>query len=339
MATIMSSCLNSEQNRLDNITTGYFRNRFCLKMVKCVTIFFVLLLVGCNQDDLANKSKPKQDDSERIVAVSYALQYLTQRVAGGEIEVEFPASGTSDPKNWSPTVKEIAALQKADLIVVNGPGAEYANWLVRVTLPDSKICKSCQDFDLRDYITVKDYQIIHTHGPEGEHSHPYFVPYPWLDPNLAAKQAETICKSLCHSYPDKEAAFQENLTALKLDLKSIAETYPTEQSENKLVSLNPYFKFLTRAIGLIDQHLLFFDEPSGADIDKVIKNVQQMLRDAKANHVVCSSTITEEFSNALNQSSIRFTKLDLLDTIPTKGDFLDAMKDNIEKLKALSETE
>ena len=118
--------------------------------------------------------------TDRIVTVSYPLQYLTQRIATNDLIIEFPAAESDVPRNWKPTIDEIANIQKADLIITNGPGIDYANWLIKVTLPDSKICATSEALSLQDFIKVKGVDIVHSHGPEGEHSHPFMVAYSWL---------------------------------------------------------------------------------------------------------------------------------------------------------------
>ena len=231
-----------------------------------VLLVLSVVLSGCNSRNGPEKSTTP-DKSFRVVAASYPLQYFAQRIATDKIRVEFLVDSDTDPREWSPSVKQIQDVQTADLVIVNGPGAAYAKWLVRVSLLDSKICRTANGFSTDDYFMIKDYQIVHTHGPEGKHSHAYMVPYTWLDPMIAKTQAESIASALCETYPELASEFLANLDGLQKDLDQLAADFKESSSGGLVVTSSPDAKFLTRALGLDDRHLFLFDFelPSLAD--------------------------------------------------------------------------
>ena len=310
-----------------------FRNVSAFPLLPLLTII-LLLLTGCqtNQD---NESRITVDQkSNRIVTVSYALQYLTQRIVGDEFEVEFPASDSLNPRNWSPSVEEIGAMQKADLVIANGPGAVYADWLERVTLDESRICHSCSEFEIKDYISVNDHQIVHSHGPEGEHSHPYFVPYAWLDPSIAIKQARTIAAAVINTYPDKSDLIEQNLEALVADLQELKEQFAAAAKPNsKVLTLNPQMKFLTRAIELEDDHLLFFANSGEApDWDELRKQLADKNNAQPDQEILVDGSVTAELKQIATELRLRVVEIDLLERTPQTGDFLSTMKENLSRL-------
>ncbi len=311
-------------------------------VVLALAVLFMLPLVaGCrpktSDDGNADKSVK---NSNRVVAASYALQYLTERIVRDRIEVDFPASSAPYPREWSPTVEQIAAIQKADLVVVNGPGAPYANWLVRVTLPESKICRSCENLELRDFVTVKDYQLVHSHGPEGEHSHPYFVPYPWLSPRIAAKQAAEIKNALSRIYPEHVEEFDKNFSVLDKELSTLVanqKAIAAEQQNKVFATANPHLKFLTRFVGAEDHHLLWF---SPEDVDSVAVEVQKLetiVAKHSPSHFLHSEEIPAELGPAVADSALPIIKIDTLDKKPIVGDFLSVIKKNIESVSITKE--
>lgn len=311
-------------------------NRLC-EVLFLAGLVIVLSLGGCNSPSEETPDEPEM--SFRVVAASYPLQYLTERIAGEKIHVEFPVDADTDPREWSPSVDQIKEIQKADLVVVNGPGAAYAKWLVRVSLLESSICNTTSEFDTDNYFKIKDYLIVHTHGPEGEHSHAYMVPYPWLDPEVAKAQAETITRALERTYPDMSAEFQANLGSLQKDLDQLAKEFQEAKASGLVVTSNPDAKFLTRALGYQDQHLLLFDfeessledaksrieKLSGQEIEKFvwIVGAGQAVDDAQR------AAIEALFSDAIPE----IVQIDLLDHAPENGDYLSAMRDLVNKLK------
>ena len=121
--------------------------RFCSYLVTLL----IVVSIGCNnRASSAKDSRSRLSDSQpanRIYAVSYPLQFLTQQIVGEEIEVLLPYGQADDRRNSRPAREVIEAMQNSDLVIANGVGARYAKWLALVSLPDSKIVntasKSC----------------------------------------------------------------------------------------------------------------------------------------------------------------------------------------------------
>lgn len=307
---------------------------------RCVVAGLVLVMSGCNQGD-KELDDPQPALSFRVVAASYPLQYLTQRIGGQKITVEFPVPRGQDPKTWSPKVDAIQDLQSADLVVVNGPGAAYAKWLVRVSLLDSRICNSVDALGTKDYIMVPDYQIVHSHGPEGEHSHEYMVPYAWLDPSVAKKQATAIAKSLEKTYPGLADDFRENLASLHKDLDQLASEYQSASKDHLVVSSNPNAKFLTRGLGRTDRHLLLFDFADPEQVAKATKKLKQLSQQSVHSFVVVQEAgvspdmaqVTALLDACFEEEKPEVVLVHLLDHAPEQGDYLSEMRELLSRFQ------
>lgn len=304
-------------------------------LIGLLSIFMIgVLVLGCSSARNSDSESATIENSKRIVAVSYALQYLTQRIAGESYEVEFPAASSPDPRNWKPTIDEIASMQRAAMIVVNGSGTEYAKWLVQTSLPQSKICSSCDDLKLRELISVKDFQIVHSHGPEGEHSHPYMVPYPWLDPSIAIRQAETIAACLKKHWPEHAEQFESNLSSLKADLKQLIAELPKPQDETvTVITANPHLKYLTRAAGMDDVHLLWFDVPTEINWESARVDFEERAAGIRATRIFMTEPPAEPLAQYFADQGISVIQFNTLDQQPADGDFLTSMRQNIDRLK------
>ena len=160
------------------------KNAIRPRLVLLVWLLGSLAFVGCVQDaEKASGTVGENLDSDfRVVAVSYPLQYLTGRIAGDLVAVDCPVPlGVEDPSQWKPSREAVLAMQSADLVIANGVGADYAKWLPKVSLPGSKLCRTAtKGLSISDYIAVEDVSMVHSHGPEGEHSHPTMVSRTWL---------------------------------------------------------------------------------------------------------------------------------------------------------------
>jgi zinc transport system substrate-binding protein len=299
----------------------------------CFIALSLIAMHGCGQSSIdSQKFTSPQQLTNTIVAESYALKYLTVRLIGPDVAVEFPVPLDTDPKTWQPKSAEIQAMQSADLIIVNGPGADYSQWLSKVSLPESKICHSASKLSLDQYIQVKDHSIVHSHGPEGEHSHPMMVPYTWLDPQIASRQASAIAASLTKNYPAQAGAIQANLESLDADLAKLSARLGSiaGQRQISVITANPNLKFLTRAAGIADHHLLWFEPPTAQTWQSDFK---RRVDESGAKVLLTSAPLGEAVAAACDAHGVRQVQVNLLDHAPQSGDYVTEMQKNIELLE------
>jgi zinc transport system substrate-binding protein len=273
-----------------------------------------------------------------VVAVSYPLQFLTERIVGDSIKVEMPVPKEVDPQNWQPTRDAIATMQSADLIIANGNGATYANWLTTVSLPDSKLCFSAtRGLSLSDYIPVEDVQVVHSHGPEGEHSHATMVARSWLDPAIAKKQSIYIAERLKNVYPDLSDQFDRNMKTLAADLDELTARMDQLKQEKSpaVISANPRVKFFTRAAGVNDQHLIWFELPSAEVAKSDLETLLAKIPEPQPTLILFPNEAPGiELTNVLTDAGLKPVLIDLVDQKPATGDFLTALRANIERFAA-----
>ena len=106
-------------------------------------IILLLFLTACSASiDERDNLDQQKNDTKQIVATNYPLFYFASRIAGEKAEVIFPVDEDVDPAFWHPESKDIEAIQKTDLIIING--AAYESWLSTVSLPKSKIHCRCK---------------------------------------------------------------------------------------------------------------------------------------------------------------------------------------------------
>ncbi|MEM7783924.1 MAG: zinc ABC transporter substrate-binding protein, partial [Planctomycetota bacterium] len=248
--------------------------QFLLQFCAVVVLF---CFTGCYPDPPEIKEVSNQVSSAQVYAVCYPLQFAAQQLVGDELNVQFigPPAGES-AVDWRPNRADILAMQAADMIVTNGIGAQYADWLLTVSIPESKLCDTAsRALKLRDFIQVDDVEIVHTHGPEGEHSHPLTVSHTWLDPAMFQKQVNYLADQLKIQYPDQNDSIETSRKTLtdQLDvLVDKTEKLKKSLAGAKVITASPKLKFLTRSLGLDDLHLnLKSSDPVDDQVDQVKK--------------------------------------------------------------------
>ncbi|CAB1058995.1 hypothetical protein D1BOALGB6SA_3753 [Olavius sp. associated proteobacterium Delta 1] len=181
--------------------------------------------------------------------MNYPLKYFSERIGGDHVKVEFPVPADVDPAYWNPDLANIAAYQKADLILLNGAG--YAKWIAKVSLPQSKMVDTSRKFKDR-YIQTKQ-AMTHTHGAAGQHAHAALAFSTWLDLTLAIRQAEAVAWAMGRQRPQLRDTFQSNLKALARDLQSMDQDLQTIVSQKPslpLIVSHPVYDYFARRYGL-----------------------------------------------------------------------------------------
>lgn len=313
---------------------------FSRRLFVMALLSVLLVTPGCDQptEKLDKTQTIVRPLVHRVVTVSYPLQYLTERIVGDAIEVDLPIPAGVDPQNWRPARDAITKMQSADLIIANGTGASYANWLTTVSLPESKICFSAtRGLSLSDYIAVEDVQVVHSHGPEGEHSHATMVARSWLDPAMAKQQAVYIAEQLKRVYPDLTDQFDNNLKTLTADLDQLSELINAIKKTKApvVVSANPKLKFFTRAAGVTDRHLIWFELPNPEQAKSDLKKMLGEFPDKKPNLILFGSEKPgDELLQVLVTAGLKPVSIDLIDQKPATGDFLTSLRANVERFSA-----
>jgi zinc transport system substrate-binding protein len=312
-----------------------------------IWFFSISTLCGCSKPE-ANKGaqiEAPQRSKPIIIAVSYPLEYLTQRIAGEVAEVRCPVPPGQSGNEWKPNRDEILTIQSAHLVVANGIGARYAKWLELVSIPANKICESARrGLALRDFIEIDDVRYTHSHGNEGEHSHPTTCAYTWLDPQMSQKQAKVLLEELSRRFPEHAEAFSKRYGELVADLNALSDTLREIRSafaseSSTVVTANPELKFLTRACGWDDVHLKWFEAPAGeVALDEWNAKMESVgerafIRRGDKTLVLSTYPFPEAVMSALESASLTVVVIDKMDVRPTEGDYLSVMQHNLSQLK------
>jgi zinc transport system substrate-binding protein len=156
-----------------------------------------------------------------VVASTYPLLWLVERVGGDVVRARCPVPDGSDPAHWRPDDDELARIQRAPLIVLQGAG--YERWTAAASLPLGRVVDTTRPFAKE--LLVRADETVHRHGKEGEHSHRGVDPHTWLEPSWLARQAGVIAERLALLRAPSAAAIEERLAALRRDLDRLDEGY------------------------------------------------------------------------------------------------------------------
>lgn len=184
-----------------------------------------------------------------VYASNYPLAYFAERIAGERVRVVLPMPPGEDPAFWRPDAAAIAAMQGADLIVLNGAG--YESWLRGVSLPRRTLVDTAAGFRDR-FIPIQD-AATHSHGSSGEHSHAGTAFTTWLDPTLAIEQARAVRDALARLLPGEGEGLDTGLASLEADLMQLDADIAAVVAGDPgrpLIASHPVYQYLARRYGL-----------------------------------------------------------------------------------------
>lgn len=235
-------------------------------LMRTLSLFLLtVLLAGCSA---APTPAPGSGDKLDIVATVYPLAYLAQRIGGDAVNVMLLTPAGSEPHDFEPTPQDVAAMQNADLLLLNGAALDtWAELVDRGPQPTLIMA------DAVPYYEVEHKEEI---APEeAEHAHGALDPHAWLDPVLAHSMAQALADELLLIQPERAEVLQRNLAAVKSELEQVHQEYTvglaTCRSRTIVVS-HDAFGYLARRYDLTELPIAGLspeEEPSPAQLAQI----------------------------------------------------------------------
>ena len=155
-------------------------------------------------------------DSKLSVFVSIPPQaYLARRVGGDRVEVHALLEPADNPHTFDPTPRQVSRLGGADLYFTAGIGLEK-RLVERISRADGpRLVDATRGIERRSMA-----EPLGQRG-EGPENHGMKDPHTWLDPMLAARQAENMCGAMKEADPQGAEVYEQNLAALRRQLEEL----------------------------------------------------------------------------------------------------------------------
>lgn len=290
---------------------------------------------------LSGSCDPPQDDAGsspdaaaplKVVAVNEPLAYFARRIGGPLVTAECPAPGDGDPAFWKPRDEDLAAIQQAGLILLNGAG--YARWIDGASLPESRMVDTSASFHAR-LISTED-GATHQHGPEGEHVHGILAFTIWLDFDLARRQADAVRDAIAKQPGIESEALIAGHASLTDDLQSLDggfRDWARSFQGVPLLGSHPVYQYFARAyeLDLQSQHW----EPDTVPDAEGWKALSAILEDHPAEWMLWEGEPLPETRKRLAELGVACVVLDPCGAPPAEGNFLSVMKANLKALQAM----
>ena len=299
--------------------------------------FFILATVLClascgdSDSDAATADLTTAKTSlPRVAAVNYPLAWAAQQLCLDAAEVYFPVPDGVDPAFWQPQLQELASYQQAALILLNG--ANYARWVTKASLPANRLLDTSRDFSAK--LIETDSGPLHSHGPQGDHSHGEKAFTVWLDLDLYRQQIEAMAEALTPVLPIRlevlhwrRDAMLSELGLMHEGLQEIGEGLAAAP----LLYSHPVYHYLGRAYGL-NGVALHWEPQQLLDADE-LGALDRLLAEHPAALMLWEDEPLAQTRQQLADRGIESVVFKPLGARPARGDFASEMTANIARLK------
>jgi len=274
--------------------------------------------------------KAVEDSSLNLYTVNYPLKFFAESIVEETAIVTLPIPGDIDPAFWSPKAEDILALQKADLIFLNG--ANYAKWLPKVSLPLSKLINTSSEFR-DDYIKLE-LDVKHNHGSGGEHSHTGTAFTTWLNFSMAERQAKTILKVVSQKKPEQASKYEKNFKILQKSLVGFDKELTQIGASLKgkaILGSHPVYQYLKKRYQLNLKSVHW--EPEDAPTEVQWEQLKKILETHPAKWMLWEGEPAEKTVEKLETLGVKSIVFSPCANTPKEGDFLSIMQENLSRLK------
>jgi zinc transport system substrate-binding protein len=294
----------------------------------------LLSLVACaekQEPDTVSNNAPAAQGSLHIYTVNYPLAWAAQQLLGSGGSVHFPAPASVDPAAWEPNLATVTAYQQADMILLNG--ASYARWLSRVSLPENRLVDTSLAF--ADQLLAVDSGPVHSHGPEGAHSHSDVAFTVWMDLSFYSHQVQAIAAAIS-SYEPQQAgsivARQNNLLEQLAVLDAQLLELGSEFQGAPVLYSHPVYQYFQRRYKFNGRALHW--EPDQEPSSQQWSALRALLEEHPAAVMLWEEDPLPATRARLKALGVEVVVFRPMGNRPTQGDFASGMSANIDALKA-----
>lgn len=240
-------------------------------LASCLTV--AAITTACSDGNAPGSGS----DKAQVMTTFTILENMTKEVAGDSVEVRSLTSPGAEIHGYEPTPHDVAAAERADLIISNGLGLEH--WVHKLT--DNSPAATMVATD-----GITPLPIAGTDNPN---------PHAWMSPALALTYVDNITKALSDLEPEHADTYRHNASEYKkkinkvnTDLLDGLATLP--DNHRTLVTCEGAFSYLAKEAGLKEGYIW----PVNNDGDITAQQIARAADMVKKNDVpavFCESTV------------------------------------------------
>ena len=258
---------------------------------------------------------PDEDDTSRrsVVAAFYPLVFVAANVAGEHADVASITPAGVEPHDLELTAAQVRRVSEADLLIYLGDGFQPE---IDRLVPEVR--------NTLDVLAVR---------PAAS---PAQDPHIWLDPVLMAAITDAVAVALVQVDPRNAASYRENARQLVTRIQELDDAFQTgltRCARREIVTTHEAFGYMAERFNLEQVGIAGIDpdhEPTGRRLEEVA----QLVRERNVTTIFYERLLPTELAETVaGETGARTAVLDPLESPPPTGDYLTAMRANLQALR------
>lgn len=327
---------------------------------------FALAGLGAGASVLAACSSSAQDgsDSTTVIASCYPVAFLLEKVGGGAVDVVNLATPGADAHGLELSVKQVAELQQAALVVqIAGYQAAMDDAIashgdenvLEVSSVIELLPSSGAEHEEHDHAEDEGDHAGHDHGASDEggehgdhedgeaghegHDHGPNDPHFWHDPLRMADLGDALAERLGRILPDSAQSFTANASTLRTALEELdadlTEKYGAVDGERPFVTSHAAYAYLADRYDLHQIGISGVD-PEVEPSPQRLLELEKVIKAEGVSTVFFETTASPKVAQTLADNvGITSEELDNLETqLSEDADYPAVMRENADKLIA-----
>ncbi|WP_455392183.1 metal ABC transporter substrate-binding protein [[Eubacterium] cellulosolvens] len=257
-----------------------------------VTLLIVALLVGVGLWQLAQNED--EGDKLKVVTTFYPLAYFADEIGGEKVSVRSLVPYNSEIHSWQPSVSDILAADKADVVLYNGANLDI--WFEEDMLPslstsdkiiiettEGVILKESQHAEnetTRSFLFENNENGVEDEN-ENDHDHGLYDPHTWISPFIAMQQAENIYEALIKADFENTEYYSDRWDLLRLKFEQLDSDYQTRLADKKnedIFVTHKAYGYLAERYGFHQHGVIGIsadEQPSVSTIESLVDEMEE----------------------------------------------------------------
>lgn len=303
------------------------------------TLVALGLLSACGTS--AHSTENKKDKLE-IVTTFYPMYDFTKNIVGDEANVTVMIPAGSEPHDYEPSAKDMAAVHDADVFVYHNENME--TWVPKAQKSFAKE-KPHVVAGTKNMVLLPGGDEEHDHDHSEEDHHHELDPHTWVSPYRAIQEVTSIKEQLQKLYPKKAKAFETNAAKYLTELKKLDQTYSESlhnAKQKSFVTQHAAFGYLALDYGLKQVAISGLSpeqEPSASRLGEL----KEYVKDNGIHYIYFEENASDKIAKTLaNEADVKMAVLNPLESLTKEQiangeSYLSVMKENLQALEKTTE--
>ncbi len=312
-----------------------------MKKTFAIVLSGLLLLGACSN------LSPETQQSERItIAASfYPLAEFARNVGGDKAEVFSVTPEGAEPHDYEPAPRDIAQIQEADLLILNGGGQDPWGEKIQEDLRAKgvMVLNMSEHFDFTPaHEEHEEEEPTHTQETQSTEEHEHeFDPHIWLDPILAGQQVKLIRDHLIQIDPANRQFYTEQARAYIQKIADLDQKFKEGLANCRLkdfVTSHAAFGYLASRYGL-NQLSIAGISPEAEPSARQLAELSKLAKEKEIKHIffetLVSPKLAETVATEIGAQTLVLNPIEGLtaEDVAAQKNYVTLMEENLRNLR------